>query len=148
MFGFLMSKRPVRTAPRVRSFLRLEELGVRATPTDLLGEVTAPPPVPPPPLPGPVLAAPKIDTFTAAEIGHGWYTFSGHVTSANPAGLVITFNGVPCLVGRTTTVEADGTFSMTIQVATNGSDIGTISAQTSQNGMLSNLAMTYMSPTP
>ena len=146
MFGFLKSKSPIRTTPSTRSFLRLEELDVRATPSDL-GDL--PPSNPPaqaaPPAPQP---APNIDTFAAVEVAHGWYTISGHVASANPNGLVVTFAGVPSLAGQTAVVDANGNFSITIQVATDGSDIGTISAQTIQGGTLSNTALTYMSPTP
>jgi len=147
MLGFLKSKRPVSTGPALRSFLRLEELGVRATPSDL-GD--APPPAQPvqPPVMPPAVNAPFINTFTAAEVAHGWYTISGHVNGTNVNGLIIHFDGVPALDNVTATVDANGNFSITIPVATDGSDIGTITAQTTQNGVNSNLAFTYMNPTP
>jgi hypothetical protein len=150
MFGFLKSKRPVRPAPALRSFLRIEELGDRAMPSDLLGTT---PPEPPPPPPGienppPVQAAPFINTFIAAEAAHGWWTLSGHVNGTNANGLIVRFDGVPGVDNVTTTVDANGNFSVTIPVATDGSDRGTISAQTTQNGVDSNLAFTFMDPTP
>jgi hypothetical protein len=151
MFGFLKSKRPARTGPVLRSFLRMEELSDRAMPSDLLG--TEPPPPPPPP-PGPVTppppaqTAPVIDTFIASEVAHGWYTISGHVTGNNVTGLVVRFEGIPALDNVTATVDANGNFSVTFPVATNGSDSGTIAAQTTQNGVNSQYAFTYMSPTP
>jgi hypothetical protein len=150
MFG--LSRKRVRTAPRVKSFLRLEELGVRETPTDLSFLFYTPPPTSPPPPPteqaSTPAAAPKIDAFTAAETSHGYYLISGHVAATNPQGLVVTFDGVPALKGRTATCNADGNFTLVIQVATDGTDTGTITAQTSQNGVLSNVAYSYMNPTP
>lgn len=159
MFEFLKSrKRPARSAPVRRSLLGLEELGDRELPSDLLGTEPPPPPPPPdpalqPPPPGtgnppPAQTAPFIDTFSAAEVAHGWYTITGHVTCNNPAGLVVVFDGIPALDNVTATVDANGNFTATFPVATDGSDIGTISAQTTQNGVDSNLALTYISPTP
>lgn len=160
MFGFRKTHtRPARTAPVRRSFLALEELGYRELPSDLLGTEPPAPPSPPeppaiqPPPPGtgnppPGQMAPFIDTFIASEIAHGWFTITGHVKCNNPAGLIVVFDGVPALDNVTATVDANGNFTVTFPVATDGSDIGTISAQTTQNGVDSNLALTYMSPTP
>ena len=151
MLGFFTSKRPARTAPILRTRLGFETLDERAMPTDIGGGYVPPPPPPPPPgieNPPPVVAAPHIDSFMAAEIAHGWYTISGHVSTPNSAGLIIRFDGVPSLQGKTAVVDANGNFSLTLQVQTNGNDSGTISAQTTQNGVDSNLALSYMSPTP
>lgn len=92
--------------------------------------------------------APVIDSFAAEEVGIGWYQFTGHVSYDQPGGLTITFGGVPSLEGKFTTTAADGSFSLLVQVQTDGSDTGEVTAQTSAaNGSLSNLAMCYISPT-
>ena len=93
-------------------------------------------------------AAPQITSFGAAEISTGWYLFTGTVTAAgNPAGIVVTLGGGPAsLAGVTATVQADGTFSVLVQMQTNGNDDGTATAVFTQNGVQSNVAMTYVSP--
>lgn len=59
-------------------------------------------------------SAPQIVNFAAGNpIGNYW-TFSGSVTDESAPGMTINFGGLAGLVGRTTTVQADGTFSFTI----------------------------------
>jgi hypothetical protein len=145
-----------RPAPRVRAFLRLEELGVRATPSDanpndpppLIDPILLNPPPPAPPVAPPVAPAPRIDSFGAAEVAHGWYQITGHVTANSPEGLVIRFEGIPSLEGKTATADANGNFTLVFEVKTDGSDSGIICAQTTQNGVNSNTALTYINPTP
>lgn len=148
MFGFTRSRRPARPGRSLRSTLRLEELGLRAMPSGL--EASPPPSDPPPAIlnPPPVIA-PFIDEFDATEEGHGLYLITGHVSAPNPEGLVVTFDGIPALEGRTAVCDADGNFALVITVQTNGNDSGTITAQTvDANGNQSNIALASVDPTP
>lgn len=138
--------RPQQHPRKFRSILRVEELGIRAMPDGN-----------DPPLPSgstdPGITtnqtAPVIDDFGAVEISKGWFRLEGHVSAANPGGLTIYFNGIPAVTDLTTTTDADGNFSVVIQVKTDGTDSGTITAQTvDANGNWSNVAMTLISPTP
>ena len=150
MFGFFKSTTPAKPGHTLRSRLSLEELGTRAVPD---GNAAPTPPANPidpgftnPP---PVVAAPVIDRFDPSEVAHGWYQITGHVTAANVAGLVVRFDGIPALIGRTATCDANGNFTLVFQVQTNGNDRGTVSAQTTDaNGRDSNLALAFISPTP
>ena len=154
---FLFSKfsrpaRPARSGHTQRARLRLEQLDDRAAPStvadsDLLSPdgtddvaLMAPP--------GPT-AAPVIDQFSAAEIDHGLYLFTGHVTATPAGGLTVNFGGVPSLQGQSTTTNADGTFSIAVTVKTDGSDHGTVWAQAiDAKGQVSNVALTDINPTP
>jgi hypothetical protein len=71
---------------------------------------------------------PQISTFTASQGDNNMWTFSGNVNAQSPAGLIITFGGLPELVGKTAAVAADGTFSITVQLQPG--EIGTATAQT------------------
>ena len=151
MFGFFKStRRPAKPGHSLRSRLSLEELGTRAVPDG--NDPPTPPPDPGQPVTGnppPVIAAPVIDQFNPSEVAHGWYEITGHVTATNVNGLVVRFDGIPSLEGRTATCDANGNFTLVFTVQTNGTDRGTISAQTTDaNGHDSNLALAYMSPTP
>jgi hypothetical protein len=142
MFPFTRSARPAR-APVRRTILTLDRLDDRwmpdATPT---------------PAPDPTsttdtssaVAPPQITDFGYEQIANGEIILTGRVIADNPAGLVISFGGVPdCVQGLTTTTASDGTFS--ILVYTTPTDYGTISAQTvDQYGQESNIAYTYMAP--
>jgi hypothetical protein len=81
--------------------------------------------------------APSIAGFTATHGTNGW-TFTGTVNDESPAGLTITFGGIPDMVGKTTTIQSNGTFSFTIDL---GTDYGTVTAQTADWwGLRSNIA--------
>lgn len=56
-------------------------------------------------------------TFTATPAGNGLWLFSGTVTGAPTQGEVVNFGGITPLLGQSTTVNADGTFSFTCIVA-------------------------------
>ncbi len=60
--------------------------------------------------------APQITNFTATEGQMRMWTFSGRVVDEYPAGLVVSFGGLTSLQGKTATVAADGTFSVTFQL--------------------------------
>src|SRR6266542_513177 len=133
-------------APR-RTRLFLESLDSRLLPDG----VPLDPPDPPPTqeiTPAPTPAAPQITSFTAVEVSTGWYRFSGTVLASSPEGMVVSFGGAPIsLQNVTTTVQADGTFSILVQMHTDGTDDGTATAVcTDQFGQTSNTAMTYVTP--
>jgi hypothetical protein len=74
--------------------------------------------------PGPV-----IDRLIATREQGNLWTFSGHVIVANPQGLFIYFGGEPdSLQGQRCPVEADGTFSLTIELNGTPSDNGMATA--------------------
>ena len=114
-----------RAARPPRVFLRLEDLEGRATPSgDLVpvysGTVLAPP-----------NQAPQIVDFAAEEMGTGLFMFTGRVLDESPGNLTITFGGsVVTMVGRTCTTDANGYFSIVVQLQTNGTDIGWVTART------------------
>jgi hypothetical protein len=90
--------------------------------------------------------APVIHNFGFVASNSPQYTFSGIVSNTDPTGLTVTFGGIPSLVGKTATANADGTFSLTVSLNCNGSDNGTAWAQTtSWSGVPSNQATVYVS---
>jgi len=72
-------------------------------------------------------APPTIVSFDATEGPGGYWTFSGRVSDDTPAGATVTFGGLPELAGQPTTVNSDGTFSITVQLAPGES--GMVTAQ-------------------
>jgi hypothetical protein len=91
---------------------------------------------------------PVISNFTAAESGNAWI-FAGNVTDPDEsvAGFTVTFGGLPSLNGKTTTVQANGTFSLTVQLG--AKENGGATAQTVDTGGLpSNVATAYVHQTP
>jgi hypothetical protein len=135
---------PASSGPVLRARLRLESLDARVVPS---GWTPEPSPALDADLAAP--AGPQIVEFTAEEFDHGWYHFTGRV-QATPscAGLRVTFGGVPSLQGLSAVTNSDGTFSLTIRVRTDGSDNGTVTAQTTVGGQQSNLALCDITPTP
>jgi hypothetical protein len=87
---------------------------------------------------------PVIFNFTASNPVGNYWTFSGQVTDdQNVNGLVVTLGGLPSLNGVTTTVNAQGWFSVTVQLGPNES--GTATAQTTDaGGLASNVAWTIV----
>src|SRR5206468_454720 len=61
--------------------------------------------------------APVIQSFTGTLLGGGLWKFTGKVVDEAAAGLTVVFSGIASVSGRTTTVEADGTFSLVVQLA-------------------------------
>lgn len=66
-----------------------------------------------------------ITAFQATEGQNNLWTFSGTVTdSAQGHGTItVHFGGLPQLIGQTTTVQGNGSFSLTIQVPPNTYDV-------------------------
>ncbi len=78
--------------------------------TDLWGQASAP---------ASVMAtstAPVIQNFSGTSGANNIWTFTGNVVDESAPGLTITFGGIGALVGRTTTVQSNGTFFFTIQL--------------------------------
>jgi hypothetical protein len=97
----------------------------------------------------PADAAPIIVNFRAIPIGSGQYMLTGQVLDESPGGLVVTFGGVPSAVGKSATTNSDGTFEFLLQVQTDGTDTGTITAVTQDAaGHPSNIAMYWIDPQP
>lgn len=134
--------------------LTLERLADRAAPSDLLHDssdalfLLAPTPDPPLIAP-PINQPPQITSFTATETTPGLYRFAGTVADESPEGMVITLTGPQDAVdGQTTTVHADGSFSIILQLRTDGTDAGTVQARTVDSGGLpSNVASVDVIPT-
>jgi hypothetical protein len=127
MFSFNLFSRPRRSVPVRSSRLCVERLEFRDTPN----------------------AVPVITDFDASETMAGLYMFSGQVVDENPANLTIYFGGSPVsMPGQTTVTESDGWFSFVIQLHTDGSDAGTVTAYTVDDaGQQSNLVMVDVAPT-
>ncbi|QJW99415.1 hypothetical protein [Frigoriglobus tundricola] len=89
---------------------------------------------------------PQIINFTWSEGTGGIVTFTGQVIDPAPGGLTVSFGGDPeSLQGVKTTTDANGNFSKTLIMKTNGTDNGTATAQTTdKQGLQSNIAMTYV----
>jgi hypothetical protein len=124
---FTLFRRPSRPAPVRRARLILESLDGRFCPdtNDPLNTggqyitVTA------------VDHPPEIIDFQASETSPGLVTISGTVVDENPAGLTVFFQAAQeAIDGQTVTTHADGTFALTVTLATDGSDDGVVSAWT------------------
>jgi hypothetical protein len=130
---WLLRRRPVPTGTARRVVLRVDLLEARHGPSSwgVPPAEGASAPVYGPPTSGGSSAAaspPIIVEFYAEPGGHGLYTFSGSVEDANPAGVVITFGGIPSMVGKTAQCDSAGNFSITVDLKTDGSDTGTVTA--------------------
>jgi hypothetical protein len=91
---------------------------------------------------------PRIVVY-CSEIGLGQFRIYGQVTDESPGGLTVRLGGIPSAQGTTMTTWADGSFSMILTVQTNGSDIGVVTAQTTDaQGLNSNVDYDDINPTP
>jgi len=89
--------------------------------------------------------APVISNLSASGGGLGYWTITGKVTDEHPEGLVVTFSStdVPAVNGQKATVQADGTFTLTVIIPSTQS--GYIYAQTTDWwGIQSNLDWTII----
>lgn len=161
MFPFRSAARSPRAAVPRRTRLFAERLEFRDGPAGLsagLSPIGGDPTygttagyVAPPPAGDPAVnAAPKIVDFTATETSTpGRFRLSGRVLDENPAGLTVTFGGVPSVRGHTTTAQSNGAFVAYVTLKRDGSDAGTITASTRDaQGLLSNVAEADVNPTP
>ena len=119
--------------------LNRAELGmVSVSETDLWGQTSNQPAIDvanPPPF---------ISEFTAEVTqAPGIWIFRGQVLGSDVDGLVISFAGMPSMVGQTTTVGADGWFTFTRTIASG--EFGYATAQTvTTSGQTSNVASAYV----
>lgn len=89
-------------------------------------------------------AAPVIHQFEATQEG-GFWVFHGVVKDESPAGLIVTFGGLPSLEGQTAVVQRDGTFTLVIQLQPG--EQGTATAMTTDWwGLDSNIAKALVIP--
>jgi hypothetical protein len=95
-------------------------------------------------------APPQIVNFTAEQVGNGLYVFTGQVMDETPGGMIVTFaGGVPSVAGLTATTDANGFFSLTVRLRTDGTDSGTVAVTTvDAQGAMSNEALVDVTPTP
>ncbi|MBX9626209.1 MAG: hypothetical protein K2X82_20590 [Gemmataceae bacterium] len=154
--------RPGRAPTPLRTRLTAEPLGGRYAPSgfgpglDPVGgsPVYTPsfsgPTNPPPPAPVPGNVAPQIVGFTAEDLGGGQFRFTGTVVDEAPGGLTVGFGGsVGSVRGKSAVTNSDGTFTLVVRLKTDGSDSGTVTAQTKdRQGLASNVASVDVSPTP
>jgi hypothetical protein len=141
MFRFRLRGRP---AAGLRARLSFETLDGRVL-LDATPLVAPDPPLTSDVAPNP--SPPAITSFTAVEVAPGWYRFTGTVSAEHPEGMVVSLGGEPNSVqGETATVGADGIFSVLIQMRTDGTDDGTVTAVTSDANGTSNTAMTDVTP--
>ena len=104
---------------------------------DLIGKITLP-----------INLPPVIVDFQVVRVDAGRYELTGRVFDESPGGLVVTFGGVPSAAGQTATTNADGTFSLTLSMQTDGTDMGIVTAVTQDAaGQSSNVAIAWVNPT-
>lgn len=91
---------------------------------------------------------PEIVNFSVYDFGGGWCLISGQVLDEQPAGLTVSFGGsVATMSGQSTTTAADGTFSVLVQLQTDGSDTGFLLAiATDDQGLKSDEVSQYVDP--
>ncbi|MCI0680776.1 MAG: hypothetical protein L0Y71_01620 [Gemmataceae bacterium] len=88
--------------------------------------------------------APMI-SLSATRLVNNLWAFSGTVSDEHAAGLTVRFGGLPSLVGKYATVTAQGSYSLTVELAQG--EEGTASAQTTDWwGIDSNLAEWMVHP--
>jgi len=62
-------------------------------------------------------SAPLIQNFIGTDLGGGLWQFTGRVVDEWAAGMVVHFSGLSTVSGETTTVNSDGTFSLTVNLS-------------------------------
>jgi hypothetical protein len=98
------------------------------------------------PTPGAGLA-PVIVDYAQEKLGNGQYLITGKVVDTNPGNLVVTFGGGTSASGTTVTTGADGSFSCKVQLRTDGSDYGYLSATaTDGQNLTSQAVQVYLNP--
>jgi hypothetical protein len=145
----MRSSRPTRTV------LRLVDLEGRAHPSGLDGPAIFPPDPPAgqeaTPPDGPDDRSdnnpPLIEDLNAREVGNGVFLITGRVSDENPGGLTVWFGGVASANRCYAVTDADGYFSATIKLRTDGTDTGNLTARVTDGGGLSDEDFFYVFPT-
>jgi hypothetical protein len=92
---------------------------------------------------------PVILDFHCEEVGNGLFLITGRVQDESPGGLTVTLGGTTSAAGATTTTLADGSFSMTVRLRVDGSDVGWITATVvDAQGLVSDEVEQFVRPTP
>lgn len=144
MLGLLHRSRTTGARPRNRVVLRLEGLEWRDNPSD---PGTGDPTIVFSPLPSNM--PPQIVNFSCEEIGSGVFLISGTVLDESPGGLTVRFGGSTSAAGQTAVTLTEGSFETTVQLRTDGTDSGWITAVvTDAQGLTSEQVQQYVSPTP
>jgi hypothetical protein len=143
MFGLLVRPATARGSARKQVVLRLEGFEGRDQPSAPAFGTMAVPVAPP------TNQAPQIVNFSCQQIGSGLFLITGRVVDENPGGLPVTLGGTTSAAGQTATTQADGTFSLTVQLRVDGTDCGWITATTvDAQGLRSNEVEQWVDPTP
>ena len=136
----------LRGRPRSRVVLRLEGLEWRDQPS---GGVISPPPAVNGEAAQDKNQRPAIVDFECKEVGNGLYVITGRVVDESPGGLTVTLGGSTSAAGRTIVTQSDGTFRLTIQLKTDGTDAGFITATAvDRAGLVSDPVSRWVDPTP
>jgi hypothetical protein len=86
-------------------------------------------------------STPTITDFTAVQgVGHSW-TFTGTVTAGYAPGLTVNFSGLPEVANLTATVQANGTFSLTVTL--NADDSGYVNCAVTDCWNLTSATASY-----
>ena len=145
MFGLFSGPANQAARPKPRLFLRLEGLESREQPDGGLNE----PPPPPVQIEATGNQAPEIVDFSCTEIQNGYFLVTGRVIDESPDGLVVTLGGSTSAAGTTVNCNPDGTFSVYVQLRTDGTDSGYITATTvDDEGAVSEEVDYFVNPTP
>jgi hypothetical protein len=87
-----------------------------------------------------------ITQFTYFSYPLHMFMFTGHVNGPNSAGETVNFAGIKDMQGKSTTVDSNGNFTITVQLDGLSDDTGNVTAQvTDSNGITSNLDWVYVS---
>jgi hypothetical protein len=90
-------------------------------------------------------SAPQIAFTTVSNENTTFWTINGTVTDEFAEGMIVHFGGIRSLRFETATVEADGTFSLTVSIPAEESDLAGISVVTTDCwGVESNTACTIL----
>jgi hypothetical protein len=142
MFGLFRSARSTAVRPRTRVVLRLVDLECRDQPDGGLSDPPTQPPAQPP-----VNQPPAIVDFDAERVGNGAFLITGRVIDENPDGMVVTLGGGTSAAGITVTCDEDGYFSVIVQLRTDGTDAGFITATTiDDHNQVSEEVEVYVNP--
>lgn len=146
MFGLFPSPVGLATRRRPRCVLRLEGLERREQPD---GGISEPPPPPPFIEEAALNQAPRIVDFDCSEVNNGLFLITARVVDENPEGLIVRLGGSTSAAGTTIVCNSDGTFSILVQLRTDGTDAGYITPTTTDaSGQESEEVEFLVNPTP
>ena len=129
MFGLRKGPQGHAARRRPRFVLRLEGLEHREQPDGTITE----PPTPPPTVEEAPNQIPEIVDFNCEELENGSFRVTGRVLDEDPNGLVVTLGGSTSAAGTTIICNSDGTFSVIVNLRTDGTDAGFITATTTDD---------------